>query len=317
MQKLRLAVIGTGHLGKNHLRIFSEMTEIELVAFSDISEELVDEYSEKYGVKGYTDFEKLLGENLDGVSVVVPTEFHFKVASFFIKNGIHVMVEKPVTKTAAEAEELLALSQKHDVIFQVGHIERFNSAILSLKNAIQAPRYIESLRLGPFTPRVKDVGVVLDIMIHDIDIVLSLVNSPVERIDAVGVSVVSAHEDIANAHIVFKNGTIANFSASRLSNEKCRKIRIFNNDAYFSVDYADQEVKIQKLQNGGIVEEKPEIQKEEPLKLELQDFIKCIQEKRKPVVSGLEGSQALKVAMDIINKIKEREKLFNSDDNSK
>lgn len=314
MQKLRLAVVGIGHLGKNHLRIFSEMSDIDLVAFSDISEDLVKEYSEKYSIPGFVDFHQLLDLDLDGVSVVVPTEYHFEVAKVFIEVGIHVMVEKPVTKTALEAEQLLELSQKHDVIFQVGHIERFNSAILTLKNDLQSPRYIESLRLGPFTPRVKDVGVVLDIMIHDIDIVLSLVNSAVERIDAVGVSVVSAHEDIANAHIVFKNGTIANFSASRLSNERTRKIRIFNNNAYYSIDYADQEVKIQKLINGSIIVEKPNIQKEEPLKLELMDFIKCIQEKRKPLVSGLEGSQALKVAMEIIRKIKEREMLFGSDD---
>jgi predicted dehydrogenase len=308
--KVRIGVIGTGHLGKNHLRVLHELENVELVAFAEVDSEKLQEFSKLYGIKGYTDFKDLLQENLDGVSIVVPTELHYKVARFFIENEINVMVEKPVTRTLSEADKLLELSLQKNVIFQVGHIERFNPAILYLKEKVQQPRFIECLRLSTYTPRIKDVGVVLDMMIHDIDIVLSLVRSNIKNITAVGVNVISSHEDIANAHLEFENGTVVNLSSSRLSPQGLRKIRIFQENAYFSVDYAGQKVKINRLDEGKIVVEEPQFEKEEPLKSELRHFAECILQHTRPIVSGGEGRRAIEVAVEILKQIEIRNRSF-------
>jgi len=304
MTKIKVGVVGVGHLGRQHLRLYNDMPEVECVAFCDTNVELIDKYSKKYNIPGFTDYRELFGQ-VEAVSIVVPTEMHYKISADFLNHGVDVLVEKPVTTTVEEAEELLAIAENRQRILQVGHVERFNKAILTLKNEIKYPMYIESQRLGPYTPRIKDVGVVLDLMIHDIDIILSIVGSPIIQIDAVGMKVLSDREDIATAHIIFKNGCVANISASRITKEKIRKLRVFEKDSYYSIDYADQAITIQKLdkENKRIVSHQPKIEKDEPLRLELEHFIKCVKKGRNPIVTGKQGKDALKIAFEILKRI--------------
>ncbi len=303
-EKLRVGVVGVGHLGRQHLRVYNEMHDIEVAGLADVSQDVVKQYTEQYGVFGTTDYRELIG-NVDAVSVVVPTALHHQVASDFLDAQVQVLVEKPVTRTLKEAEDLLSRARQNGVIMQVGHVERFNSAVLMVKKDVNNPRYIESQRLGPFPGRSTDVGVVLDLMIHDIDIVLSLVDSPIERITAIGIPVISKYEDIANAHVLFKNGCIANITASRITKERVRKLRIFQEERYYSLDYANQEFTVQrKTVDNEIVSEQPDVPKNEPLKLELMHFIDCIRQGKKPIVSGEQGRDALEIALQIVDQVK-------------
>ncbi|MBF0543630.1 MAG: Gfo/Idh/MocA family oxidoreductase [Candidatus Riflebacteria bacterium] len=304
-KSLRIAVIGTGHLGKHHVRILSEVPTCQLVAIVDNREEIGRPMAENFKIDFFTDFKDLEGK-VDAVTIVVPTSIHYEVARFFLERNVHTFIEKPITKTLSEAGGLLRLARDKQLTLQVGHVERFNSAMIKLQSLTENPRFIECQRMGPFSRRISDVGVVLDLMIHDIDIVLSLVRSRISRIDAVGIPVLTDNEDIANAHIVFENGCIANLTASRISDEVIRKLRIFEMDKYCSLDYVNQAITLRKKSETEerILKEELEVQKAEPLRLELEHFISCIREKKKPLVTIEDGKNALEVALDILDAIK-------------
>ena len=309
MEKLRIGVVGTGHLGALHTKIYSSLrkrSDIELVGVCDIRKPVAEEVARKYNTRFYTDYRKMLGE-VDAVSIVVPTSLHFEVAQYFLSAGVHVLVEKPITKTLAEADKLIEIAEKKGLILQVGHIERFNSAIRSIEKLLKHPRFIECQRLGSIKTkkRIKDVGVVLDLMIHDIDIILGLVHSKVRDIEAVGLSTVSDHEDLANVRLSFQNNVIADITASRVTKEEVRKIRIFQDDSYILLDFLHCEAFLYKSGNEHTPKkEKIRIRKKNALKVELKSFIKCVRGNKRPLVSGYEGRQALSVALDILKKIK-------------
>ncbi|RCK81289.1 MAG: Oxidoreductase, Gfo/Idh/MocA family [Candidatus Ozemobacter sibiricus] len=302
---VRVGVIGTGHLGKHHARILASMPEARLVGVVDTREAVAREIGETYKVPAFTDYKALEGM-VDAVTVVVPTVLHHEVARFFLERNVHTFIEKPITKTLEEATDLLQVANHKQLTLQVGHVERFNAAMIKLQSLCEAPRFIECQRMGPFSNRIQDVGVVQDLMIHDIDIVLSLVHSPIQRIDAVGIPVLSNNEDIANAHIVFENGCIANLTASRVSEEKIRKLRIFEMDKYLSLDYANQAITMARKSSlePKILKEDLAVEKVEPLRLELEHFIQCIREQKKPLVTIEDGKNALEVALEILALIK-------------
>jgi predicted dehydrogenase len=309
MERIKVAVIGVGHLGQHHARIYTELNDVDLVAVVDTDIHRANQIAEQYHCKAYPTIEPLLAqERIDAVSVVVPTFAHFLIAQNLLKMGIHCLVEKPITASLDEATELVQLANQAKLILQVGHVERFNVAVRELSKLLNQPRFIESHRLAPFDPRVKDVGVVLDLMIHDLDIILAVVSSPIAAIEAVGVAVLTNHEDIANAHIKFENGCIANVTASRVSPDKMRKIRIFQSDAYFSLDYALPELEVYRkvIREGKptIEYQKVNVEKQEPLRLELESFLACIRAGKKPIVSGEHGRDALELALEITRLIK-------------
>ena len=303
MKKIRIGVAGLGRLGSVHAKIYSTLENAELAGLCDIDENITRTTAESLRTSWCIDYKKLLDSKLDAVSIVTPTILHYEVAKFFLQNKVHVLIEKPITKTLKEANDLIKIAQKNKLIIQVGHVERFNSAIQAIEKLSNKPKFIEVHRLGPFAPRVKDVGVVLDLMIHDIDIVLGLTKSKVKNIDALGMKILTNHEDIANARIRFKNGTVCDLTASRVTSDSMRKIRIFQDDCYISIDYMAQEALIYKKINDRIVSEKIDIQKEAPLQKELASFIDCVSNNKKPVVSGKEAYEALKVALAIVKKI--------------
>jgi len=297
-QELRIGVIGAGRLGSIHARIYTEIPQVKLVGVCDVLTERAHILADSHGARVFQDYRELL-PLVDAVTVASPTNTHSGIAKVAIRMGKHVLVEKPVTDDLRQARALNTLAARHNVILQVGHVERFNSAFIATKKLTVHPRFIECHRLSPFPNRSLDIGVVFDLMIHDIDIVLGLVRSPVRRIDAVGVSVLTPFEDIANVRLTFKNGCIANLTASRISEEPMRKIRIFLRDAYISLDYQAQEAFCYKKEKNSINKMAIPIEKEEPLKTEIEDFIACVRQGRKPVVSGLEAYQALKLATQI------------------
>jgi predicted dehydrogenase len=303
-QDVKIGVIGVGHLGQHHARLLAEIEGAQLVGICDVNESS-RELAEKYSVPFYQDYRELEGK-VDAVTVVVPTFLHHEVARFFLERNVHTFIEKPCTKTLDEANDLVSLAGKKQLTLQVGHVERFNAAILKLQSLCDSPRFIECQRMGPFSPRIQDVGVVQDLMIHDIDIVLSLVRSPIKHIDAVGIAVLTDNEDIANAHIVFENGCIANLTASRISEERIRKLRIFELDKYCSLDYANQAITLRRKSNleEKIIREELEVHKAEPLRLELGHFITCIKERKKPLVTIEDGKNALEVAVEILEQVK-------------
>lgn len=302
---IRVGVIGTGHLGKHHARILAEMKGTRLIGVVDLNEAVGREIADKHGVSYFKDFKDLDGK-VDAVTIVTPTTTHHQLARFFLERNVHTFIEKPVTKTLDEATDLLKLASHKQLTLQVGHVERFNAAIIKLQSLTENPRFIECQRMGPFSKRISDVGVVSDLMIHDIDIVLSIVRSPIHRIDAVGIPVLTDNEDIANAHIVFENGCIANLTASRISDEVIRKLRIFEFDKYVSLDYADQAITLRRKaeKEEKIIEEELEVHKAEPLRLELEHYIQCVREHKKPLVTLEDGKNALEVATEILAVIK-------------
>ena len=304
MTKLRVSVAGLGRLGSIHANIYSRLPNVELVGICDIDENIARNIGESLKTPFCADFKALLKNNPDAVSIVTPTILHYEIAKFFLQRNVHVLIEKPITKTLKEAEELIKIADKNKLLIQVGHVERFNSAIQAIEKLSNKPRFIECHRLGPFSPRVKDVGVVLDLMIHDIDIVLGLTKSKVQNIDAIGMKILTDHEDIANARLRFKNGTVCDLTASRVTDDTMRKIRIFQDDCYISLDYIKQEAIISRKINNQITSENIDIKKEAPLEKELSSFADCILNKKRPVVSGKEGYEALKIALQILRKIK-------------
>ena len=304
MNKIRTAIIGVGHLGKIHARICAEMPQVELVGVVDVNEATAREVAEKHNTRHFTRVEDAL-EAIDAAHVVVPTDKHFAVTKILLEAGKHVLLEKPITATVAEADELLALARRHDRVLQVGHVERFNPAIIGIQKILTQPIFIEVHRLAPFNPRGTEVGVVLDLMIHDLDIILHLVQSPVERVDAVGIPVLTDKEDIANARLSFANGCVANVTASRVSAERMRKIRFFQSDAYISLDYMAQNAKLFRREGWQILDEQINFAGAQPLQSEIQSFVDCVIKGERPVVSGEAGRNALDVAMRVTQAIQE------------
>lgn len=331
---VKVAVLGVGGLGQHHARIYAEMEQVgdvEFVGLYDPNLERAREIAEKNGVRALESMEAAL-EQADGVSIVTPTVTHHELASKFLKAGCHVLVEKPITDEADQAAELVQLAQENDRVLQVGHVERFNPVFDYLQSVAKEPRFIETHRLSPYPARSMDIGVVLDLMIHDLDVVLAFVDSPVKEVDGVGVPVLSASEDIANARLKFENGCVANLTVSRVSPERMRKIRVFSGGettSYVSLDYQKQEGYIYRIAADGaeesslwqkllhakdsaivsefggkkVVREPVPIAKDEPLKLELQHFVECVRERQTPKVSGEAGRQALEVALEITRQI--------------
>jgi len=323
MNKLKVGVIGTGHLGKLHTKMFKSIENCELVGIYDSNPEQVKVVSTEFNVQGMSSVEELL-KKVDAVSIAATTTAHHEVAKKCFENGVHVFIEKPITATIREAEELVEISERKNLNLQVGHIERFNPALVSMEKYIDEPKFIQTDRLAQFNPRGTDVAVVLDLMIHDIDIILSLVKSDVIDVQANGVAVVSDHLDIANARLQFANGAVANVTASRISQKKLRKMRIFQKDSYVALDFItgvaeayrllppDSPVDPNLISFGEIgvgdkrkklVYEQPEQKELNALQYELQLFVDSVLSKTKPVVSGVDGLRALKVAQIIIQKI--------------
>lgn len=298
MNKLKVAVIGVGNLGRHHARVYSELPDVELVGVIDLDEKRAGKIARRLGTSSFRDLGDLPGP-VDAVSVVVPTDSHHLVASRALAMGVHVLIEKPIALNTEEASEIIDLARKNGRVLQVGHIERFNPAILALKKILTRVGFIEVHRLAPYKREGTEVGVVLDLMIHDIDIILNIVDSPIKDIRAVGIRVLSPSEDIANARLEFENGCVANVTASRVSFDKMRKIRIFQSNAYISLDYQRQEGMIYRLEGGRIVREKMPLEKDEPLKLEITSFLRCVRASEEPLVPGEHGRQALRVAAEI------------------
>jgi predicted dehydrogenase len=315
MQKIRVGVVGVGHLGQHHARVYAELPDCELVGVADVDARAAQRIARLYKTKAYTDYRDLLGQ-VDAASIVVPTVHHYAIARDFLEHDVHVLVEKPITTTVEEAQGLIDLARSRSRILQVGHIERFNAAIMRLKQIVREPAFIEAHRLGPYDPRVKDVGVVLDLMIHDLDIILQLVNAPVTHVEAAGVGIYGTKEDIANARIHFATGCIANVTASRVTPVRKRKIRVFQRNAYISIDYIEQEVEIyRRIKNPNpepgtpdvtIVRTKETLKRQEPLKLELQHFIECVERGLTPIVKGEHARDALELAVEITSLVAER-----------
>ncbi|MDH3321697.1 MAG: Gfo/Idh/MocA family oxidoreductase [Flavobacteriaceae bacterium] len=316
---LKAGVLGAGHLGKIHLKLLNQSSKYELVGFYDPVKENALKVSEEFGYKIFDTIEDLI-DAVDVIDIVTPTLNHHSCAISAIKKGKHIFIEKPITKTVSEAEELRDMVKKYQVRGQVGHVERFNPAFTAVKDKIDNPMFIETHRLAEFNPRGTDVPVVLDLMIHDIDIILSVVNSKVKKINASGVSVISETPDIANARIEFENGCVANLTASRISMKNMRKSRFFQKDAYISVDFLDKKSEVVKmkdvpenpdefamiLQNAeGIKKqiyfENPEIEQNNAILDELESFADAINNNTTPIVSLYQGTEALRVAQQIIN----------------
>ena len=302
MAKLKVAVIGTGVLGSLHAKIYSGLENVELVGICDTDTDKLALVSKELGVEGFKDYHQLLGR-IDAASIVVPTKDHYSISKDFLKSGIHLLIEKPITQTVEEADELLSIAKSKNLTLAVGHVERFNAAIEAILKIKGDIKFVECHRLGPFSPRVKDVGVVLDLMIHDIDILLWLIKSPIKSIEAVGVKVLTQHEDIANARIVFENRAVCNITASRVTEKAMRKIRMFQPNAYISLDYIQQDALIYTKKLGHIVSRQVDIKKEKPLQKEIASFLNCVRTGKRPLASGEEGKQALSVALEILKKI--------------
>lgn len=299
---IKIAVIGVGHLGSIHAKIYKEIPNCFLAAVCDTDKKRLEEVSQSLNVPGYADYRELFGK-VDAVSVATPTKLHFHIAADFLKHNVHTLVEKPFTPTLKEADKLIKIAKKNKLILQVGHIERFNSAFAATQKLIKEPKFIECHRLSPFPNRSLDIGAVLDLMIHDIDIVLGLVDSPIKKVESVGVQVLTPMEDIANARLTFKNGCIANLTASRVSDEWMRKIRIFQKDTYISLDYKEAKASVYKKSGLEISKEDLPIEKEQPLQKELQSFIDCVISRKEALVSGPVAREALKVALQIQEQI--------------
>lgn len=305
---IRCGVVGVGYLGQHHARIYNDLPECSLVGIYDVDAQAAKKIAETYGCTAFDSLEAL-AQACDAVSVVVPTDKHCEVALPLLEQGCHLLVEKPLCSSLAEAERILEAAQVHNVVVQVGHIEHYNPVMSFLENAVDDPRFITADRLAPFNPRGTEVGVVLDLMIHDIGIILQLVRSPIKKIEAVGVNVLCATEDIANARITFESGCVANLNTSRVSLKKLREIRVFQPFTYLSLDFMNQTGHLLRKVGEGITGLKKEdipIVKEEPLVLELSSFVECVRKAAQPKVGGHLGRSALEVAITITEQIQKQ-----------
>lgn len=302
--QLKCGVIGVGYLGAHHARIYSEIENVDLVGIFDVDNTKAKEIAEKCNCAVFDSIEHLANE-CDAVSVVTPTTTHFSVAMELLKRNCHILVEKPLCVTLDEAEAMINAAAANKCYLQVGHVEHYNPVTSFLEAAVSDPKYITTDRLAPFSPRGSDVGVVLDLMIHDLGIVLQLVQSPIKTIEAVGVKVLSKTEDIANARIAFANGCIANFNASRISFKKVREIRVFQHNKYLSLDFMEQKGHLSFKDGNELKKEIVPLEKKEPLRVELESFVSCVMNSIQPKVSGNIAMSALDVALkitSIINK---------------
>ena len=304
---LRVGVIGVGHLGQHHARLYAARRDVTLVGVADAKPGRADEIAARHGSKGHTDPWALLRE-VDAVSVAVPTSAHFEVAAEYLRAGVHVLVEKPITATLAEAHELIAIAAAGARTLHVGHTERFNPALAAARALVRRPRFLECQRLGTFAPRSLDVDVVLDLMIHDLDVVLSLVPSEVVAIDAVGVNALTEKIDIANARLRFADGAAANLTASRISMGKTRKLRVFQPESYLSIDYASRQVQYFSLQRSAagapeISGREIGVEEGEPLAIEIDAFLRAVQGGDDQGVSGADGLRALSAARGVVDAI--------------
>lgn len=316
--KLRVAVVGVGHLGKYHLEKYLSMPNVDLVGVVDIDPSRLKEITHNHKVRGFLNHNDII-DQVDAVSIAVPTEVHFDVAMDFLSRGIHILVEKPITYKIKDADLLLNKAKEAGVVLQVGLVERFNPAVIKMKSLVTEPIFLESHRMNLFTIRGTDVDVVLDLMIHDIDIVLDIVSSEVKDIHAVGMSVVTDKIDIANARIVFENGTAANLTTSRISGKTLRKIRVFQPESYVSADCGKRRVSITSHDKSRrdkygfpmLTTEKVEFPNSDPLADEILSFVNSVKNGHKPVVSGYDGKKALEVALEIINQINSNSQRLN------
>jgi len=300
---IKVGVIGVGYLGQHHARIYSEIKDAELIAIVDTDEERAKNLALKYNCKAYSDYKGIINE-LDAVSIVTPTVLHHKIAMDFIKAGKDVLIEKPITVSVAEADEIIKEAERKKRIVQVGHVERYNPAVIAVSGLVKKPQFLESERVSPFTGRSTDIDITLDLMIHDIDIMLGFAASSVGEIRARGASVLTDKIDVAKVWLEFENGCAASATASRLSPEKQRRLKIFQEDSFIHIDYQNHEVRFYSKKGEGIASDIIQPEKKEPLKEELIDFIRCVKERKKPPVSAVEGRDALKVALDITEKIR-------------
>jgi predicted dehydrogenase len=329
-RKLKAGVIGLGGIGKNHARILADLPDIQFTAVLDVNRATAGEMAERYGVRAADSLEEFT-ELVDAATVATPTPTHHSIAKHLMERGRHVLIEKPITEETRHAQELVDIAGRGGLVLQVGHVERFNPVLGALEARLTHPRFIEAHRLSPYPNRSTEIGVVLDLMIHDIEIILHLVRSPVKNVDAVGIPVLSRREDIANARIRFENGCVANLTASRISPERMRKIRVFQESAYLSLDYQAQEGFMFRLADQAaeessllkklwsaresaivsefagrkIVREPVEIEKGEPLKREIVAFIECCRAGAVPKVSGSQATAALDLALKITRLIEE------------
>ncbi len=300
--RIKVGVVGVGYLGRTHARIYSEIEIVDLVGVADTDKGRAEDIARLTGSRPFVDYSELFG-NVDAVSIAVPTGLHHKVAMDFLNEGIDILIEKPITDNLKDAEEMVRMAQEKAHILQVGHIERFNPGYIALKKVIHKPMFIEAHRLSPFTERGTDVDITLDLMIHDIDIILSFVNSDISETKATGMPILTPKIDIASARIEFKNGCVANLTAGRIFHGKTRRIRIFEEGTYLSLDYQTAEIIEHKktMRDGRPVLDirhvRPE--KSDPLKEELKAFIQSVKKRTKPVISGIEATEALKVALKV------------------
>lgn len=309
-RKIKTAVIGVGHLGKEHARVYHSIADAELVAVCDTNEANGRAIAERYSVRFVNDYRELIGE-VEAVSVATPTVNHHETACAFLEAGAAVLVEKPISRTLEEADEMIRLAESKNVVLQVGHIERLNPAFQALQQQLSSPKFFEAHRMGIFTLRSLDIDVVMDLMVHELDIISALVKSEVVKIEAVGIPILTPKIDLANARLEFANGCIANITASRVAGERLRKLRVFQPNEYYSLDYAEQQVGMFKLvppKTAGalpeIVAQGLEITKREPLLAEIESFVSAVSNKTAPVVTGTEGRRALALALEVLEKIK-------------
>ena len=312
---LKVAVVGVGYLGKIHAEIYRGMANVDLVAVVDTDRQTADAIAGQNGCDAFDSVEQLvaqLGGRVDAASIVVPTSQHLPVARVLLQNGIHVMLEKPIAPSVEESREIVELAAENRVILQIGHLERFNAGVMKLAELADAPRFIEVHRLGAFVERGTDVDVVADLMIHDIDIVLSLVPAELKNVAAVGARVITEHVDIANARLEFDNGAVANVTASRVSRNQFRRIRVFSRDAYLGLNFTDQQLDyVYPGEVSGdsrfppLIERRVEVEPQLPLNAELAHFVECVQHNRRPLVAGEDGLIAVRVAQQVRRKISE------------
>lgn len=302
VKKMRVGVVGVGHIGGNHARIYNELPGAEFSAIFDTNAGRAAEIARTFNVKATSSLAEF-AEAVDAASIATPTNSHFEIGRVLLEHGKHLLIEKPITEKTGEARALAGLAAEKGLVLQVGHVERFNPILSALEQHLTRPRFIEAHRLSPYPNRSTDIGVVLDLMIHDLEIILHLVRASVDSIDAVGVPVLSRGEDIANARLHFANGCVANITSSRISPERMRKIRVFQEDAYLSLDYQSQSGEIYRRVNGQITRDAVAIEKEEPLRQQLASFVDCATSGGQPRVSGSHAAAALELAVEITNRI--------------
>jgi predicted dehydrogenase len=307
--RIRTAVVGVGYLGGFHAEKYAALPNSELVAVVDVDAERAESVATRLGTRAFAGHRDIIGK-VDAVSIAVPTQSHYEVARDFLRNGVGVLLEKPMTTTLEEADDLIRIARESDAVLQIGHLERFNPVVVALDDILNDPRFIESIRIAPFKPRGTDVNVVLDLMIHDIDIIQNIIRSPIKRIDSIGAPVFTEEEDIANARIQFENGCVANVTASRISMKSERRMRIFQPDAYITMDFQNKRVAVFRKGDGEMFPGIPnvsidqrELEQGDVLKAEIESFLEAVAGRRQPVVTGEDGRRALETAIRINKKL--------------